>query len=273
MIGIDFSVDQQGIGLLSIDRPHVRNALNWAAMQAFAEAIEVSHQFTDLRALIVTGAGRTFVSGGDLSELKDYPEQEHGLRLASIMGDALKRLEDLKCPTLAAINGPARGGGAEIAIACDLRVMAEDADIGFVHTSLGIVTAWGGGQRLLRIVGFSRALELLTTGGVISPKDALAMGLTNLITPVGKALSAACNLASRIAANPMEAVQATKRFLLYGLSHSKDDALAAERSEFPALWDTEFRRQAVDRFLNKRKGAKSNGRFSPQIMNKGHLQT
>ncbi len=272
MAGIDFSVDQQGIGLLSIDRPHVRNALNWAAMEAFAEAVELAHQVADLRALIVTGAGKTFASGGDLSELKDYPEREHGLRLARIMGDALKRLENLKCPTLAAINGPARGGGAEIAVACDLRVMAEDADIGFVHTRLGIATAWGGGQRLLRTVGFSRALELLTTGGVISPKEALTMGLTNLIAPVGKALAAARELASRIAVNPTEAVQATKRFLLYGLCHSELDALAAERAEFPPLWDTEFRREAVSRFLKRARGGKSNGRFPPQVVNKQNLK-
>ena len=261
MNGVEFMVDGQGIGLLSIDRQSVRNALNWAAMEAFAQAIETAHRVKDLRALIVTGVGKVFVSGGDLSELQHYPRPEDGLRLATIMGEALKRLEVLACPTIAAINGPARGGGAEVAVACDLRVIAEDADIGFVHTRLGIVTAWGGGQRLLRAVGFSRAIELLSTGRVVQPKEALLLGLANAIAPVGKALAAARELALQIAANPPAAIEATKRFLRSGLLHSEGDSLAAERAEFPPLWDTDFRRQAVQRFLAKAKHEKSNGRL------------
>ncbi|NJN43598.1 MAG: enoyl-CoA hydratase/isomerase family protein, partial [Anaerolineae bacterium] len=234
-----------------VNRPQVRNAFNWATMESFADLVEDFHTQTNMRALIVTGIGKAFVSGGDLSELQHFPLPEHGARLAQIMGDALQRFEELPCPTIAAINGPARGGGAEVAIACDLRVIAEDADIGFVHTRLGITTAWGGGQRLLRTVGYARALELLTTGRVLSASDAYELGIVTTIAPTENSLPTAYEIAQRIAANPAECVQATKRFLRVGLTTSEPAALAAERAEFPALWDTDFRRQAVQKFLNK----------------------
>lgn len=259
MFGLDLNVDADGIGLLSIDRPRVRNALDWDAMKSFAQAVEKAHAIPKLRALIITGTGKAFVSGGDLSELQHYPTREDGLRLATIMGDALARLEALPCPTIAAINGPARGGGAEIAIACDARAISEDADIGFVHARLGIVTAWGGGQRLLRLVGYAHALELIATGRVLSAQEAINLGLANLAVPAGRALAAARKMAHQIAANPPAAVQAAKRFLRFGLENPGEAALAAERAEFPALWDTDFRRAAVQRFLNK-KSSKSNGR-------------
>ncbi|MBX3002689.1 MAG: enoyl-CoA hydratase/isomerase family protein, partial [Anaerolineales bacterium] len=133
MSGIEFVVDTASIATLTVNRPQVRNGLDWAAMRAFAAAVDAAAAMPQLRALIVTGAGATFVSGGDLRALAPYTKRRDGMRLATIMGKALGKLRGLHCPTIAAINGPARGGGAEIAVACDQRVMAEDADIGFVH--------------------------------------------------------------------------------------------------------------------------------------------
>jgi enoyl-CoA hydratase len=167
------------------------------------------------------------------------------------MGDALARLEALPCPTIAAINGPARGGGAEIALACDLRLMAEDADIGFVQARLGISTAWGGGQRLLRAVGYDRALDLLATGRVVAPAEAQALRLVNGVAPAGEVLTAARRVAEQIAANPPAATQAAKRILRLSLAHTEGLAMEAERAEFPPLWDTEYRRAAVRKFLNR----------------------
>jgi len=256
---IDFQIDSHNIGILIINRPHVHNALNWTAMQAFADAIEQAHEAAatlgrGLRALIITGAGPSFVSGGDINELQAYPTKEDGLRLATIMGNALARLEALPCITIAAINGPARGVGAEIAVACDLRVMDEVADIGFVQVRMGISTAWGGGQRLLRAIGYSRALELMATGRVISAADALGLRLVNLVTAAGEACTAARHLAEQIAANPPDATQAAKRILRFSQTHPDGGtAFDAERAEFPGLWDTEFRREAVRKFLNRNK--------------------
>jgi enoyl-CoA hydratase len=264
--GVNFKVYPEGIGIITINRPKVRNALNWAAMRAFAAAVEDAHLTSELSALILTGSGNTFVSGGDLSELQHYPLQKDGLRLATIMGDALKRLEELACPTIAAINGPARGGGAEMAVACDLRLFSEDADIGFVHTRLGIITAWGGGQRLMNIVGYSKALELITSARVISAKDALILGLASKLTPIGQVVSEAWKLALQIASNPPMAVRAAKKVLRNGLDQNRDQALAAERAEFPALWDSDFRKRAVKRFLSRSKSKKVLSRQSKTLI-------
>lgn len=251
MAELDFTIDEKGIGTLIVNRPHVRNALNWATMEAFAARVEQLYEEPNLRALILTGAGQAFVSGGDLSELQYYPRPEDGARLTQIMGDALQRFEALPCPTIAAINGPARGGGAEVALACDLRVVAEDATLGFVQARLGLIPGWGGGQRLLRAVGYARALEILTIGHILTASEALTLGLVNSIAPENGALETARILAGKIAANPNACICATKRFLRVGLTEPESVAFEAERAEFPALWDTEYRREAVQKFLNK----------------------
>lgn len=252
MAEILFEINRAGIGALTVARPQTRNALNWQAMREFADAVEAAHEAEGLRVLIITGAGNSFVSGGDIAELRNYPSRADGLRLATIMGDALARLEALPCPTIAAINGPCRGGGSEIAVACDIRLMAQNADIGFVHVKLGISTAWGGGQRLLRAVGYARALDLLTSGRVLDAAEALALRLVNQVVPEGEALSAAQALAEQIATNPPAAVSAAKRILRLSLTHTEGLSMEAERGEFPILWDTEYRRRAVERFFRER---------------------
>ncbi len=252
MDGINFLVDSGGVGTLTVDRPAVRNALDWDAMRAFAEAIERAGKLLDLRALIVTGGGETFVSGGDLKALAPFTKRRDGLRLAIIMGKALTKLRRLHCPTIAAINGPARGGGAEIAVACDERVMADGADIGFVHSSLGITTAWGGARYLLQLVGYPMALELLTTGRVLEAGEAKEIGLVDHITAPGGAVQVARDLAQQMAQHPAEAVRAAKRLLRFAVKHP-EAAKHAERRIFASLWDSEYRRAAVARFLSHKK--------------------
>lgn len=251
MSGIDYSVDKN-VATLTVNRPDVRNALDWAAMRDFAAAVEAAHVDRDLRALIVTGAGVTFVSGGDLKDLAAYPSRRDGLRLAVIMGKALERLKALPVPTIAAINGPARGGGAEIAVACDQRVMAQGADIGFVHARLGITTAWGGARYLLQLVGYPKALELLATGRVLSAAQALSLGLVDSVAPAGFALQAAQDLAGQMAQHPADAVRATKRLLRFAIAHP-EVSKHAERRLFASLWGSEFRREAVKAFLSRKK--------------------
>lgn len=263
MSGITFNIDKHHIGTLKVDRPEVRNALDWDAMEAFGQAVQQAEDSPDLRALIVTGGGKSFVSGGDLKSLQHFPTKADGLRLATIMGDALAKLQLLPCPTIAAINGPARGGGAEITVACDMSIIAADADIGFVHTRLGIITAWGGGQRLLREVGYAMALELMTTGRVLNAQEALDLRLVNRVVPAGETYRASLELAQDIAASPAQAIQAAKRVLRNSIAHPQGDAYMAEREEFPLLWDTEYRRAALETFLNKNKSEQPETRSKP----------
>ncbi len=243
------------IAVLRVSRPRVRNALDWAAMEAFAAAVEQAHASEDLRALILTGAGDVFIAGGDLRALHGASGEEDGWRLTSLMTDALNRLEMLPCPVIAALNGPARGGGAEIALACDLRVAAENADLSFAQITLGLTPGWGGGQRLLRLVGYSRALEWLSTGQVLTASEMLAYGLVNRVAPAGEALSVALELAGRITQYAPEAVRAVKRLLRAGLDLPPALAASQEQRLFPPLWASPVHHQAVARWLERKKPA------------------
>ena len=250
---VSFTLVEPQIAQITINRPRVRNALNWQAIDEFANAVEEAHLTPELSALVVTGAGKAFASGGDLKALSTHRTEADGLRLAEGMTRALDRLAALPCPTIAAINGPARGGGAEIALACDLRVMAVNADLGLVHIRLGLTPGWGGGQRLLRLVGYSRALEWLTTGAVLTTQEALAHGLANRLTPEGACLSEALALARDIASQPPAAVQAAKRLLAAGTLHPPSVAAALEMGEFPTLWASDEHLRLADQVLNRRR--------------------
>lgn len=244
MSEIEFSVDSEGIGLLRVNRPQVRNALNWKAQQAFAEVIHQASQNTDLKAFLITGTEGAFMAGGDLKELNHHPSREDGERLASIMGDALNELEKLPVITIAVINGPARGGGSEVAVTCDLRVMSDQATIAFVHARLGLIPGWGGGERLLRLVGYGRAIDLITTTRVVNAQEAVQIGLVNRVIPTENLLEEAYEIARQIIRNHPQSITAYKQlFRQYG-ELSPQEARKLERDKFVALWDTETRREA-----------------------------
>jgi len=252
MQSILYEATSAGIGLLTMNRPELRNALNWEAMQAFGEVVRQSAHDPDLRILIIAGSAGAFCSGGDLYELDQYPTRLDGARLATVMGEALQILDSLPFPTIAAIEGPALGGGAEIALACDLRIMSETTSLGLMHIKLGIIPAWGGGQRLLRLVGYSLALEWLSTGRVLSASEALKFGVANQVVPGGTALEEALAIAAEIAARDSTAVLAAKRLLQEGLQLPLWEALAHERALFPDLWAAPAHLEASTRFVSRK---------------------
>lgn len=252
MTSILYEKTELGVGLLTMNRPRLRNALNWDAMDDFASTLVTVAEDPQLRTLIVSGSDGTFSSGGDLYELDAYPSLLDGARLAGVMGDALKQLEALPFPTIAAMEGPALGGGAEIALACDLRIMAEDANLGLMHIRLGITPAWGGGQRLLRLVGYARALEWLTTGRVLTAAEAYEHGLVNRLVLEGRALEVSLLLAEEIAERDSSAVLAVKRLLREGSRLSPTEALEEERSLFPGLWAAPAHLEASARFASRK---------------------
>lgn len=242
----------EGVQLLTMNRPELRNALSWEAMQAFSEMIDQAAEDPQLRVLIITGSGGAFCSGGDLYQLDQYPTYADGARLASIMGDALNQLEQLPIPTIAAMEGPALGGGAEIALACDLRIMSENATLGLMHVRLGITPAWGGGQRLLRLIGYPLAMEWLSTGRVLRAPEAYEQRLANRVVPQGSALEAALSMAQDIAGQDPEAVRGAKRLLQSGLQLPLKEALEVERSVFPELWAASAHIEASTRFVARK---------------------
>ncbi len=251
---ITYHTPEPHLAILTINRPRVLNALSLAAIAEFAAAVEQAHAHPDLRALIVTGQGdKAFCAGGDLRELAAYTTEADGEFVTQGMTTALQRLEALPCPTIAAINGLARGGGAETALACDIRIMSENADIGMTQIALGLTPGWGSGQRLLRLVGYPRALEWLATGRIIPAAQAREYGLINHLVPKGQALPAARTLAREIAAHPPETVQTLKRILRAGLTQPAEQAAAYEQAQFPALWAADEHHQRVQKFINRKR--------------------
>lgn len=253
MASVELNRNENGVARLRLNRPEALNALNWQAMDRFAELIDQLGQMDDLRALVVHGAGRAFCSGGDLYELHQFPEHGDGERLAAVMGDALDRLEALPCPTIAAIEGPALGGGAEIALACDLRVMAAGAAFGMMHLRLAITPAWGGGQRLLRLVGYARAMHWLASARVLSAEEALSHGLALELVAEKQAYPRALDIATQIARRDPASVRAVKRLLLAGRRQPYERALALERDEFPPLWAAKPHLEASEQFVSRKK--------------------
>jgi enoyl-CoA hydratase/carnithine racemase len=243
------------IALLTINRAERHNALDLATMEQLAALIEALHERTDVRVLIVTGAGESaFCSGGDLADLSSKLTEEDARALSNLMGNALRRLEQLPFPVIAAINGFALGGGAEVALACDLRVIDEKARIGFVQARRGLSPGWGGGQRLLRVVGYARALELLARANALRADDIIAMGLASRVAPAGGALAAALEIAHEIAHHDPLAVRAGKALLQAGMTQPYEQALITERALFPALWAGATHHAAMQEFIDKQNG-------------------
>jgi enoyl-CoA hydratase/carnithine racemase len=248
-------IPHPGIAVLRFDRPEALNALNLATMHAFAAAVNDLHRDAQtLRAVIVTGTGeKSFSSGGDLQELSRYPDEASARDFITVMGDALLALERLPVPVIAAMNGYALGGGTEIALACDLRVVDEAVTFGLVQLKMALTPGWGAGQRLLRLVGYSKAMQILLEAAPLKSDEVRALGLANKVTPSGQAYTVALEWAAQIANAPSEVIRGIKALLQAGLTQPYEDALHTERNLFPALWADEPHTQAVERFLQRKK--------------------
>jgi enoyl-CoA hydratase/carnithine racemase len=178
LVGLELD---DGLAVITIDRPHARNAIGPATMDELAKAIDAA---AGALTLVITGAGvRAFVSGGDLKELSTIRTEEAASAMAIRMRRICDQLADFPAPVIAALNGHALGGGAEVAVAADIRVAADDIRIGFTQVALAIMPAWGGAERLAALVGRSRALLLAGTGTVLDAEAAMQAGLVDMVLP------------------------------------------------------------------------------------------
>jgi dTMP kinase len=241
------------VAVLIVDRPAVRNALDPATMTALGEAIGTLADRSDVRAVVLCGGGDRFIAGGDLRALASVRTPEGAQQMATLMQRVLNDLAALPMPVIAAIDRFALGGGAEIALACDLRVACADAFLVFKQTDLALTTAWGASRRLTTLLGESRALHLLWTGTRITAGEALAMGLINEVAPLGTtARAAATELAHRLAERPGTAVAGIKQLVqaVPRLEHAAQEALEAR--VFSHTWAAPAHWQAVDDFWAQR---------------------
>jgi enoyl-CoA hydratase len=236
----------------TVDRPEKLNALNADVLDGLEAAFERAKTDAAVGAVIVTGAGpKAFVAGADIAELATMTPvsgRRHALRGQAVFA----RLESLGKPSIAAINGFALGGGCELALACTMRIAAENARLGQPEVKLGILPGYGGSQRLARIVGEGRAMELCLTGEPITAAEAHRIGLVNRVVPAGEALSAARELAARILANGPLAVAFTMDAIHNGLDLPLEDGLELEATLFGVCASTSDMREGMTAFLEKR---------------------
>jgi enoyl-CoA hydratase len=179
--GVRLAIDA-GVAVITIDRPAVRNAIGFATVSELDEALAAIESSAAAAVLVIRGGGdRAFVSGGDLKELATVRTHEQAVEMASRIRTVLDRIASLPIPVIAALNGHALGGGAEVAVAADIRIAAADITIGFNQSTLGIMPAWGGAERLTQLVGRSRALLAMATGIRYDAPTAAQLGLIDVV--------------------------------------------------------------------------------------------
>lgn len=240
-----------GIATLTVNRPDKLNALNAATMAELGTAIDEVTGRDDISGLIVTGAGRAFVAGADISELAK--ETAISARALAIEGQRIfRRFETSHKPVIAAVNGFALGGGCELALACHIRIASEQAKFGQPEVKLGICPGYGGTQRLARLVGKGRALQLLLTGETIDAAEAFRIGLVNRVVAADALLGSAAEMLRQIIANGPLAVAACIEAVNLGLDVSLEAGLALEASHFGLLAATDDMREGTKAFLEKR---------------------
>jgi enoyl-CoA hydratase len=238
------------VALVTLDRREALNALSFALLAQLDDVLAVLDDDDACRAIVITGAGeRAFAAGADIRELAG--ETPESLRADDPFA-AVDRVGRMRTPTIAAVRGFALGGGAELAMACDMLIAADDAQFGQPELKIGVIPGAGGTQRLARAAGRARAMELVLTGRRIGAAEAERMGLVTAVVPAAEVVTAALDLAGRIAAMPPLAVQAAKAAVNATAELPLADGLRFERARFEALFGTEDQREGMIAFIEKR---------------------
>jgi enoyl-CoA hydratase len=240
------------LAIVTMERPKVLNALNAATLTELEAVFAALADDPAIRVILLAGSGgRTFAAGADISELEAISAEDG--RAFSLRGQQLfRRIETLGKPVIACIQGFALGGGCELAMACTVRLAAEDARLGQPEVKLGILAGYGGTQRLPRLVGRGAALKLLLTGEIINAQEALRIGLVDEVVPAAELMQRAEALAMAIAAQAPLAVAETLRMVDEGLSLPLDLALLRESERFGHLCGTADKAEGTKAFLEKR---------------------
>ncbi|WP_329556830.1 enoyl-CoA hydratase/isomerase family protein [Streptomyces sp. NBC_00696] len=236
---VDLELDE-GLAVVTIDRPHARNAIAPSTMDELDNVLDA---VAGAKALVITGAGdRAFVSGGDLKQLSAIRTEEDAMAMSLRMRGICDRIAAFSGPVIAALNGHAFGGGAEVAVAADIRVAADDIRIGFNQVALAIMPAWGGAERLAQLVGKGRALMLAGTGTVLDANEAQRVGLLELVLPRAEFVAGWRTLARSLATDPAREI---KR-VMSGAVPEEEAARA-----FARLWVSDEHWQAAERVMSR----------------------
>lgn len=241
------------VALLTIDRPEVFNCLNVETLKQMRVHIQDIGFDKEIRAVIVTGAGeKAFCAGADLKERRTMSDRQVQ-EFIRLIRDTFSELEKLPKPTIAAVNGVALGGGTELALACDLRLMSESAQMGLTETSLGIIPGAGGTQRLPRLIGKGKAKELIYTARRVAADEAVQIGLVNKVIPAQRVLNAAMELAQIIISNAPIALAQAKLAIDADVEMDLASGLTLESTAYQVLIPTKDRLEGLVAFQEKRK--------------------
>ena len=246
-------VVEQGVYLLTINRPKSYNALNAATLDDIYNASQVVANDREARVMIVTGAGeKAFVAGADIKEMQNFSGIE-GHRFSEKGMRTFHALELLDVPVIAAVNGFCLGGGCELAMSCDWIIASEKALFGQPEVSLGVTPGFGGSQRLTRLIGRARAMEMLMTGGNIKADQAERWGLANHVYPADTLMDEVLKLAKTITEKGPLAVSMTKQLVQRGQDLELGVACAMESQAFGLAFSTEDQSEGMAAFIEKRK--------------------
>jgi enoyl-CoA hydratase/carnithine racemase len=249
------SVERRGAAaLLTIERPHAGNSISAEVTTALDTALSALESERELAAIVITGAGDKFFSaGGDIKQYRELVTREQLQRAFERPRRLLDRLEALPVPVIAAVNGIAMGGGAELMLACDMRLAAPTATIGFPYVRLGLIPGWHGTERLARTCGYANAMHLLATGDPVDAEEARRLGLINRVCDDMPVVDAALALVEKLARAAPLSLAATKRVLLGAFQLPREQARRLAEAEFTDLWMSGDHREAEAAFAVKRR--------------------
>ena len=241
------------VGIVTISRPKALNALNADVMKDLSEVFTEVANDDDIYVAILTGEGRAFVAGADIAAMKTMTAVE-GQAFAALANKTFWQIENLDKPVIAAVNGFALGGGCELMMACDMRIAAANPKgiIGQPEVGLGITPGFGGTQRMPRIVGYGKAMELILSTRKINTDEALAIGLVDKVVAPEELMNAAMELAESIAVMPQVAVRQAKLCIRKGMQADINTGLAFESEAFGLCFSTEDKAECMSAFLEKR---------------------
>lgn len=241
---------KDAVATLTLQRPPM-NALNRQMQSEIREAATEVAARRDVGAVVIYGGPKVFAAGVDIKEMNGMTYQDI-LRASTDLQDCFNAVARIPQPTIAAVTGYALGGGCELALCCDLRIAADDARLGQPEILLGIIPGAGGTQRLPRLIGVSRAKDLILTGRHVDAVEAMSFGMVNSVVPADDTYSAACELAGRLARGPALALRAAKEAIDHGMDVDLATGLDIERVRFAALFATDDQSEGMAAFVAKR---------------------
>ena len=243
---------EEGVAVVTIDRPPV-NALSREVMDELDKTLDAVKADAAAKVVIITGGGSlAFVAGADVKEIASLSSGREAAEVAGRGQAVIMKIQRLGKPVIAAINGVCLGGGNELAMACHVRIAGDRTRFGQPEINLGIIPGFGGTQRLPRLIGKAKALELVLTGDLIMAQEAHRLGLVNHVVPQDQVMKAAKDLARKIASKGQVAVRSALQVMEQGLERSLDEGLAEEAKAFGHVADTQDAKEGVSAFLEKR---------------------